>query len=812
MEVRVRFHLAFLFVILSLAAARAAKADCSASDTTLCLNSSRFSASVSWKDSNGRTGDGHAIAITADTGYYWFFSPSNIELVVKVLDARTVNGKYWVFFGALSNVEYTLIVTDTVTGAQKQYVNPLGQFASVGDTKAFDPNGPAGAVVERVEGTLAPPESLAAVQRMIDAAASAKLKDAPAPCTTFRSSLRLGSCRYAVDVMWTDSQGRTGRGTPIPLTSDTGYFWFFSPANVELMVKVLDARPVNGSFWVFYGALTNVQFTLTVTDSLTGAFQVYTNPLNTFASVGDTSAFKAGKSVGPVLDAAHAAFADFDSAGGSLSATAADGTQFQLVLPPDALPTKTTIRMTPLSAVQGLPLSKGFLGGVQLEPEGLTLFMPATLTIQSPANLHPEAAAFSYRGHGDEFALDLNQVAGKAMTVQILHFSGYGGGNPGPGDPYSTTLLDSVSALRQQAMQVIERGREHEDDDGNVTPLELTPEEVHAQLQQLLQDFYNRIVFPGFELGETDCNESRIRVLAEVVLGTQRAAQFLGLSEDPAVEALENQAVSKMIDLLHHCIEIAFNDCVAYKDPYKVWLMALLNRQLELFGAATDAETFMAPGSFPERCLRFRMDFDSTIVESGPNLTTTLHLATAGDGIKFRLGSQSVKDISWVGQGPLNYVEASGSFAPGTADNCTRSFQTTGSTFDVETDSRYALILPLLDRPAFFDPMNPNNTDVKMIYDPGMPMETETDTCTTSEGTGSRTVGPFTLWSLDYLSMHGPLGEFLGNGVGFLAKDWDTNGAASLFAEKIYRNSFGSGSVFMTEETKFTIYHTPDAP
>ncbi|HEY4230821.1 MAG TPA: hypothetical protein VGO79_11665, partial [Thermoanaerobaculia bacterium] len=75
-----------------------------------------------------------------------------------------------------------------------------------------------------------------------------------------------------------------------------------------------------------------------------------------------------------------------------------------------------------------------------------------------------------------------------------------------------------------------------------------------------------------------------------------------------------------------------------------------------------------------------------------------------------------------------------------------------------------------------------------------------------------RTVGPFTLWSLDYLSMHGPLGEFLGNGVGFLAKDWDTNGAASLFAEKIYRNSFGSGSVFMTEETKFTIYHTPDAP
>jgi hypothetical protein len=800
-----------LGLALLLGGSRVALGACTPSDTTLCLNASRFSASVSWKDSNGRTGDGHAIAITADTGYFWFFTSSNIELVVKVLDARTVNGKYWVFFGALSNVEYTLTVTDTATDAQKQYVNPLGQFASVGDTKAFDPNGPAGARVERVEGTFAPPESLAAVQRMIDAAASATLKDAPAPCTTFRSSLRLGSCRFAVDVTWTDSQGRTGRGTPIPLTSDTGYFWFFSPANVELMVKVLDARPVNGNFWVFYGALTNVQFTLTVTDSLTGAFQVYTNPLNTFASVGDTSAFKAGKSVGPVLDAARAAFADFDSAGGSLSATAADGTQFELLLPPDALPTQTTVRMTPLSSVHGLPLSKGFLGGVHLEPEGLTLFMPATLTIRSPGNLHPQAAAFSYRGHGDEFALDVNQVNGKEMTLQILHFSGYGGGNPGPSDPFSTTLLNSSSALRQQAMEILERGREHEDDEGNVTPPELTPEEVNAQLQQLLQDFYLNIVTPLFDLARTDCNESRIRALSELVLATQRVAQFIGLSEDPGVSVYEDGAISQMIDLLHHCIEVAFNDCVAYKDPYKVWLMALLNRQLELFGAATDAETFMAPGSFAERCLRFRMDFDSMIQESGPNVTTTLHLATNGDGIKFRLGSQSARDISWVGQGPLNYVEAKGSFNPGIADNCKRSFATTGSTFDVETGSRYALILPLLARPAFFDPMNPNNTDVKVIYDPGKPSEKETDTCKVGNDSASRVAGTFELWSLDYLSMHAALGESLGIGIGFLAKDWDTNGAASLFAEKIYRNSFG-GPNFLTEETRFTIYHTPDAP
>jgi hypothetical protein len=77
----------------------------------------------------------------------------------------------------------------------------------------------------------------------------------------------------------------------VPLTADTGYFWFFGAGNVETVLKVLDGRPVNGHFWVFYGALSNVQYTLTVTDTLTGTVKTYTNPSGQFASVADTSAF-----------------------------------------------------------------------------------------------------------------------------------------------------------------------------------------------------------------------------------------------------------------------------------------------------------------------------------------------------------------------------------------------------------------------------------------------------------------------------------------------------------------------------------------
>ena len=88
---------------------------CVLSDSALCLDNSRFRVDVSWQDFQGNSGSGHAVSMTGDTGYFWFFSPDNIELVVKALDARAVNGRFWIFYGALSNVAYTLSVTDTAT-------------------------------------------------------------------------------------------------------------------------------------------------------------------------------------------------------------------------------------------------------------------------------------------------------------------------------------------------------------------------------------------------------------------------------------------------------------------------------------------------------------------------------------------------------------------------------------------------------------------------------------------------------------------------------------------------------------------------
>ena len=104
--------------------------------TTACLNSNRFKVSVSWS-ANGTNGAGQAVPISGDTSYFWFFNAANVELVVKVLDGSGINNHFWVFYGALSNVQYTITVYDTLTGHSRYYTNPSGQLASVADTEAF---------------------------------------------------------------------------------------------------------------------------------------------------------------------------------------------------------------------------------------------------------------------------------------------------------------------------------------------------------------------------------------------------------------------------------------------------------------------------------------------------------------------------------------------------------------------------------------------------------------------------------------------------------------------------------------------------
>ena len=76
---------------------------------------------------------------TDQAGFFWFFDPANLELVVKLLDGRAINDRFWVFYGGLSDVEYAITVTDSDTGAQRRYTNPAGEIDGEADLDAFVP-------------------------------------------------------------------------------------------------------------------------------------------------------------------------------------------------------------------------------------------------------------------------------------------------------------------------------------------------------------------------------------------------------------------------------------------------------------------------------------------------------------------------------------------------------------------------------------------------------------------------------------------------------------------------------------------------
>lgn len=119
-----------------------------AGETVLCLHRDRFRTEVSWSDPrHGGAGAGRARPVTGDSGAFWFFRPANLELMVKLLDGRPVNGHFWVFASALTDLELQLSIYDTASGLGRRYHSPPLPVGQVTDTAAFDPRLAAGSLM-----------------------------------------------------------------------------------------------------------------------------------------------------------------------------------------------------------------------------------------------------------------------------------------------------------------------------------------------------------------------------------------------------------------------------------------------------------------------------------------------------------------------------------------------------------------------------------------------------------------------------------------------------------------------------------------
>ncbi|MCH9650477.1 MAG: hypothetical protein K0U98_19745 [Deltaproteobacteria bacterium] len=266
---------------------------CQPTDRRLCLQGGRIGVEVDWRNQrNGEIGVGHARPFSDDTGTFWFFDEGNVELLVKSLDGRTNNDSFWFFSGGLSDVNYWITAIDFETGRTRTYKNPAGNICGQADIRTFRDNDllprdistldldvyPSRAPQSRVPPSSRRPENIAAPG-----------ESCPAPA----GALSLQDGRFFVEVDWQTSRagGRQGPGTAIPATDKSGYFWFFRPGNLELVVKILDGRPNNGHFWVLWGALTDVGYELRVTDTTSCQVRTYVNPEGNLCGGADNQAF-----------------------------------------------------------------------------------------------------------------------------------------------------------------------------------------------------------------------------------------------------------------------------------------------------------------------------------------------------------------------------------------------------------------------------------------------------------------------------------------------------------------------------------------
>jgi len=228
---------------------RPSVAPCVPDATTLCLADGRFRARAVRRDFAGKLGTAGVVPLTGDSGYFWFFAPGNPEVLLKVVDACGLPGfeNFWVYSTGLTNVEVELEVVDTLSGSRKIVRTALGEaYGPLFDSGSFEVCSFGGAAPASPPDLDLPPES-GTVLRLLDG-------------------------RFAATATWEKRDGTSGIGSAVPLASDSGYFWFFAPSIVEVLVKMVDACGYDGfdNFWVFAGGLTDVEVHLTVTDTWSG--------------------------------------------------------------------------------------------------------------------------------------------------------------------------------------------------------------------------------------------------------------------------------------------------------------------------------------------------------------------------------------------------------------------------------------------------------------------------------------------------------------------------------------------------------------
>lgn len=85
---------------------------CENGGETLCLQGGRFEVTLDWGVTSGTLYAARAESLSAESGFFTFFDPGNVEAVVRLIDGCSFNDRYWLFAGGLTDLATRLHVRD----------------------------------------------------------------------------------------------------------------------------------------------------------------------------------------------------------------------------------------------------------------------------------------------------------------------------------------------------------------------------------------------------------------------------------------------------------------------------------------------------------------------------------------------------------------------------------------------------------------------------------------------------------------------------------------------------------------------------
>jgi hypothetical protein len=407
--------------------------------------------------------------------------------------------------------------------------------------------------------------------------------------------------RFAVEVSWLDRDGRerTAVARPDGTAGETGLFSLNAEERVDLGVRMVDGRTVNGSFWLIASGLGGTDATLAVSDLENGRTRRFLLPRGE-QNLTELEAFSASAAVAQVtLDASLAKTQAIGPLGGSIQLTDAQGTRFVVAFPAQALAAVTDITVTPVAAISGLPFSGGLKAAVRIEPEGLIPAKTVRLTI-TPASAVPPAQqlTFSFRGVQGELFL-APPLAGTAIVVPLHRLGGFGLG--------AGTAADLAAQLPR--LPTREEDRLSQRLAGLILPLrragKVTPPAAVAQILQ--QEFTTRIKprLADAKKGNLERNYAQMR-------NWSNSAKDWALAKADTVATLEAQLEAAEIAAARAQFNRDFGVCIAKRDP---------NAMRRVFLGYYDLQFLHAPltqGDVDKllRCAHFELHWDTEILFS----------------------------------------------------------------------------------------------------------------------------------------------------------------------------------------------------